>query len=405
MTTSTDAGSFDRRLLLGAAGLAALAANRAVGGPLTPPAGAVTPSGKTLLETEPRTAINAVNTPGDATSVYRITTPGSYYLTSNIVAPAVKSGIKVSVGGVTIDLCGFEVLGLGITGGADGTINGVNVTSSVTGVRIFNGTVRNWSGPGVRLGLSGLLEDVRFVSCGLSTFQPAVDLAGKCVMQNCTVSGGAYTGIDASASCVLRACSVSDAGEFGISAASACTLEGCSVSSSGGTGILADEGSMLIGCTSSFNGENGFRLTAATAHGCAAQNNNTGAGFSMNGPSMAKGCYSHRNQVGFSYFNGAVLIDNTATNNSQYGFSGGTSGFSSRLEGNTARSNPTGFYLQAAGNFFARNTAALSSTNNWNIAAGNFCLVIDAVGSAAAIVGNSGGASPGSTNPNANYSL
>ena len=46
----------------------------------TPPAGPVasTPG------PEPRTAVNAASTPGDADSLYRITQPGSYYLTENL---------------------------------------------------------------------------------------------------------------------------------------------------------------------------------------------------------------------------------------------------------------------------------------------------------------------------------
>jgi hypothetical protein len=45
-------------------------------GPLTPPAGPIAATMKTISEVEPRTAINAVNTPGDANSLYKITQPG-----------------------------------------------------------------------------------------------------------------------------------------------------------------------------------------------------------------------------------------------------------------------------------------------------------------------------------------
>ena len=53
------------------------AASPAFSGSLTPPAGPVAPT----PGPEPRIAINATNTPGDADSVYRIAQPGSYYLT------------------------------------------------------------------------------------------------------------------------------------------------------------------------------------------------------------------------------------------------------------------------------------------------------------------------------------
>ena len=66
----------------------------AIAGDLNPPAGSVAPTMKTLDEVEPRIAINAVNTPGDSNSVYRISQPGSYYLTGNVTAPAGDSAIE-----------------------------------------------------------------------------------------------------------------------------------------------------------------------------------------------------------------------------------------------------------------------------------------------------------------------
>ena len=51
-------------------------------GPLAPP-GAAAPTTKTLDQVEPRIAINSTNTPGDADSLYKITQPGSSYLTGN----------------------------------------------------------------------------------------------------------------------------------------------------------------------------------------------------------------------------------------------------------------------------------------------------------------------------------
>src|SRR6187397_293339 len=80
-------------------------------GPMDPPAGPVTSTYKTLTEVEPRTAINAVNTPGDAQNVFRITQPGSYYLTGNVIAAGGKHGITVTVSNVTIDLNGFALDG------------------------------------------------------------------------------------------------------------------------------------------------------------------------------------------------------------------------------------------------------------------------------------------------------
>src|SRR5262249_21787578 len=87
----------------------AAAAGLLIAGPLTPPAGPVASSYKTLTEVEPRIAINAVNTPGDNDSVYKITQPGSYYLTGNVQGALNRHGIEIAASNVTVDLMGFEL--------------------------------------------------------------------------------------------------------------------------------------------------------------------------------------------------------------------------------------------------------------------------------------------------------
>src|SRR5437762_605503 len=87
-------------------------------GNLNPPAGPVAPTGKTLTEIEPRTAVNAVNTPPSATSLFTITQPGSYYLTGNIQGVATMDGVEIDASGVTLDLNGFALVG--VAGSRDG---------------------------------------------------------------------------------------------------------------------------------------------------------------------------------------------------------------------------------------------------------------------------------------------
>jgi len=98
----------DRRALLAGAGVLSAAAI-AAGGPLNPPSGPVS----STPGPEPRTAINATNTPGTALAEFRISQPGSYYLPGNIAAPAGASGILVDASDVTIDLMGFAIQGAG----------------------------------------------------------------------------------------------------------------------------------------------------------------------------------------------------------------------------------------------------------------------------------------------------
>src|SRR5262245_7050708 len=90
----------NRRIACSALALAATA-GLLVAGPLTPPACPVASSYKTLAEVEPRVAINAANTPGTGTCLFKITAPGSYYLTGNITGASGRHGIEISSSNVT----------------------------------------------------------------------------------------------------------------------------------------------------------------------------------------------------------------------------------------------------------------------------------------------------------------
>ena len=123
-------------------------------GPLNPPAGPVTSTYKTLAEVEPRTAINATNTPGDADSIFRIAQPGSYYLTGNVVSPGGRHGIEIAASGVTLDLNGFTL------DGGPGTIlfHGVRVDgANLSNIAVRNGSVRNWDN-GVKMNSSDTFQ-------------------------------------------------------------------------------------------------------------------------------------------------------------------------------------------------------------------------------------------------------
>jgi hypothetical protein len=136
--------------------LAGLAAS-ATAGPLDPPSGAIQPTYKTLSEVEARIAVNATNTPGDADSLYKITQPGSYYLTGNVtgVAGAKNIAIEISAANVTLDLNGFAV------DGAGQSKTGVLMSGAYG--RVHNGSIRNLSsGRGIWItNDSAVVEDMR----------------------------------------------------------------------------------------------------------------------------------------------------------------------------------------------------------------------------------------------------
>lgn len=129
----------ERRALLGAAGVIGVAALSKISqaGPLTPPGGAVAPSGRTLTEIYDKIPAGLPNGTGDGRtplaggiSTVTISLPGSYVLTGNITAAG--TCILINSSDVTLDLNGF-------------TLTCTNTTSKVLAIATTRSriTVRN----------------------------------------------------------------------------------------------------------------------------------------------------------------------------------------------------------------------------------------------------------------------
>jgi hypothetical protein len=347
----------DRRsMLAGIGGLAAGAflASTANAGPLDPPTGPIAPT----PGPEPRTPINATNTPGNASALFRFTQPGSYYLTANITGVSGKHGIEIAADGVTIDLMGFDLLGVpGV-----GSFTGITTASSgLRNITIRNGSVRNWSFHGINLSANGpaangLVDAVN--SSGNAS--SGITLGTNFTVHNCTTTENNFTGVVAGSGCTIISCSAGNNGSNGFSTGTGCMVTNCASTGNTIDGILAVTGSTVANCCVSGNGRHGI---------------------SPNGSCLVRGnsCRGHAAGAGIRIF---------STDN--------------RVEANSCTGNSVGVQTLSAGNFITGNTCA-GNTTNWDIAANNVCLVVAATAIAAAFSGNSGGASPGSTNPYANY--
>ncbi len=105
-------------------------------GSLTPP-GAPAPTMKSLDQIEPRTPI--------AYEEYVISSPGSYYLTTNLTGASAGSpyGIWIASDNVTVDLNGFTIQG------GSGSIHGIYIYGSHTNIIVRNGIITGWGGRGV----------------------------------------------------------------------------------------------------------------------------------------------------------------------------------------------------------------------------------------------------------------
>jgi len=369
----------NRTTIITAAALTLVAAGLLFAGPLNPPAGPVTSTYKTLTEVEPRTAINLTNTPGDADSLFKITQPGSYYLTGNITGVVGKHGIEIAASGVTLDLMGFDLSGLAAS------LDGVSATIfNLTNITICNGSVRGWGDEGVDLG---------------SNF------ADNSTVIDVRASGNAGSGITVGTGGMITGCSAAFNGGTGISTTSGGTITRCSAAGNTSNGIAAASGSTITGCSAYDNTANGISTGGgSTITGCAAYIN-TGNGIFAGGASTITGCLANRNSGnGIAVTTNCLVLANTCQANGNIGDGAGihATGGDNRIESNNCADNDRGIDVDAAGNIIIKNTCS-GNTSNWEIAVGNVCLVILATPIVAAISGDSGGLSPGSTNPNANF--
>jgi len=254
-------------------------------GPLNPPAGPVTSTYKTLTEVEPRTAINATNTPGDADSLYKITQPGSYYLTGNITGVVGKHGIEISSSGVSLDLSGFDMLGVA------GSLDGVNAAPGVMGVAVQNGSIRSWGDEGVEIGNASAATDLRVLGCvGF----------GVVIAQNSTATR----------------CRVTSNTAGGIATGTNCIVQSCSAQLNGGGGILAFGGCSVLDCTATTNTGNGISTGNGSTISCCAATDSTLAGFSVTTNCAIADCSASFNDVhGFAGGDGVSITNSTAASN------------------------------------------------------------------------------------------
>ena len=428
-------------MLAGIGGLAAgaLLVGKASSGPLDPPSGPIAPT----PGPEPRIAINQTNTPGDAGNTFRITQPGSYYFPGNLFGEPQKSGILIASSDVTIEMMGFRLQPINV-GSGSGIVNSGNRVN----ITIRNGVVTKWEGSGIDLsagGVGGQCSNVRIEGVTVTENLARGIRAGQnAIVQNCIAQANGGTGIDTGVSSAIQNCTVRNSALNGIVAGLSCVVSQCISRENGGIGIFVNSGSTVIACTATSNTGNGINSsTGCTVTQCTARQN-TGSGITASSGTTIDACTADQNSAnGISVTDECVIQDCTArtngasgivgvignriigcaaANNTQNGIAAGSkcmvvessvsgsttgagismTGTDSRVEDNNSTGNRIGIECIGSGNFIARNTCSGNTTQNWDIASNNKCLVINGT-SALRITGDSGGTSPGSTDPNANY--
>ncbi|MBX7208720.1 MAG: right-handed parallel beta-helix repeat-containing protein [Verrucomicrobiaceae bacterium] len=304
----------------------------AQGGPLTPP-GAPAPTMRSLQEiydkaaaVETQGAITQTNVGAVQTSVngiqddprtpisslpFTISASGSYYVTGNLTGTAAANGIGVNASNVTIDLGGFELVGV-----AGGTVNGVNINSSRTNVTIRNGTVRGWTGSGIAAITNAEIrvEDVR----AISNSSAGISVGNQSTVSRCVVRGNGGNGISGGAHCVVLGC--------------------VAIGQTAGTGIILGQSGVVSDCTAAENSGNGISVSTGSVVSRCAARLNTGTGISTSIGSTVQGCAATSNGgIGIDVSSGSTVSDCSSDSNS--GTSGIAAGIACSLTRCTVRNS------------------------------------------------------------------
>lgn len=378
----------------------ALLGRGSLGGDLNPPAGAIQPTDRVVLNAQVITLPHTINR------------PGSYVLTSNFLAPGAVDGFTIDANNVTLDLNGFSVMGV------PGSGNGILVIGGRRNVVIKNGQVSGWGGVGVvnnanETRLEHLVSSdnggvgIAGGAGGAIRWCPSVGNGGtgivtsvNSLVESCVAQGNTGDGIESPRNGVVRHCVSRFNSLTGIRATESTIVEGCGVSSNGDDGVQALDGCVVVNCVALGNTGSGFAVgRRSVISDCTARANGE-FGISLEAPDgTARRCVSSQNQLsGIRASAHCTVIENVCHANSQAGIA--ISAGSNRIEGNTVAGSPAGILtllVTAVDNVILANRATANGAN-YSIMAGNaFGPIVGVVGAGALSF------VPGAEHPYANF--
>jgi hypothetical protein len=232
--------------------------------------GSLTPSGapgatmRTLLQVEPRTPISSLP--------FTISSPGSYFVTTNLTGTSGQNGITITANNVTLDLRGFMLTGVA------GSLNGIQV-SVVTNLSIHDGSVTSWGAIGVNAdsAQNAHLSDLSSSLNGSFGINPGF----AAIVSRCTAiyngSDGFSTLSNSDASCSFERCSAFLNDGQGFATYDKCIFEGCSAAYNDLDGFNPYFDCKLVDCTANENGFDGVDdvWNGCTVINCACDDNST----------------------------------------------------------------------------------------------------------------------------------
>lgn len=201
-----------------------VAASPARAGDLNPPVGPVQPTGKTLRQIEPRTALSAENTPGDSGAHFIISNSGSYHLTGNMfVGGQYAIEVAPSAGDVTIDLMGFSITLIQSIAPVNPTTGIYANNSANRTLTIRNGVVRAqvaFTNTAVLVegGANTVVEDLRVHGVGRGIVTPDHSTVRRCDVSQVLSNVDDAAGIEAGLYSTVEDCRVRGVNTTGVTA-------------------------------------------------------------------------------------------------------------------------------------------------------------------------------------------
>ncbi len=331
-------------------------------GPLAPPAGPVDETYKTLHQVEPRTPVNADTTPGNASALFVIDRPGSYYLEGDIQGVPARHAILIESSDVTLDLRGFSIRG--VTGSLDGiSAQGRSGGDVFSVVVLGDGRVFNF-----RNGINGAAAQRSRVENVTVTNNDAIGilLADNATIAGCTVNanvtGGVKTGENARVehctvtntpkgigiavgdNTLVSHCLASDCLTDGFNAGDTARFAHCLSHGNARDGFAAADGASFDECTAENNNANGFNTGKDSAFRACSANANSADGYVTDDTVVVESCMARTNgSRGFHLGTFAVVVNSTASGNLDDGFR--TDGWSTFQQCSAIDNSANGFQI------------------------------------------------------------
>lgn len=255
------------------------------------------------------------------TGGFIITTPGSYRLVRNFTTTDNAHGIAITASDVTLDLGGHTITGTGV-----GTSIGIALGGGLSRVKVFNGTVTQFTLGGIALDQGCIVQDCIVSACGST----GIYVGANSKVTDCEVIGTTGTG-------------------RGIRSTSGTVISSCRVNGSTGNGIQVDDNAIIENCSLIGNNTAGDNNAISTGNGCIVRGNKVASTIASSGVSTGI-LVSDRSQV----------LDNNVTGTASSGAVWGIS---------------TGSYCRVIGN--TSNSNVSSGSVSYGIDAGANCLVTD----------------------------